>query len=101
MASTRDPSPMMSAPAGTAAGTDTILAVQCPHCGSAQFFGEKRITKLGIFLILAGFAGILLCIPFMFIFVGFLALPIPLIMFILGVTRRRYVNVCARCRKTF
>jgi DNA-directed RNA polymerase subunit RPC12/RpoP len=92
---------MMAAPAGTPGGADTIPAVQCPHCGSSQFFGEKRITGLGIFLIFAGFGGILLCIPFMFIFVGFLALPIPLIMFIVGVTRRRYVNVCARCRKTF
>jgi len=79
---------------------DTL--VRCPHCGSAQFFGRRKVTPMGWGLYIAAIANLLLSFLLMFIFIGFVTIFLSPILAIVGFYGcRRHVNTCARCKRDF
>ena len=97
----RDPNPMMPAPSGPAYSSVAPVVVQCPNCGSTQFFGEKRMTGLGRTMLWCGLIGTAISILLMFFFIGFCTIFLTVPMLIAAPFLRKYVNICAKCRRTF
>jgi hypothetical protein len=83
----------------SAAGTFSVI--HCPYCGSTQFFGTQKISGLGWTFIWVGVAGSLVSVLLMAVMVGFCTIFLTLPMLIAGLFMRKYVNVCARCRREF
>jgi DNA-directed RNA polymerase subunit RPC12/RpoP len=74
-------------PTSPAVGSDE--PIRCPYCGSLQFFVEQRISAAGWTLIWIG------------ILASVCTFTLSLILVVLGRLQRKYVNVCARCRRAF
>ena len=83
----------------SAAGTSDMI--QCPNCGSTQFFGKQKISGLGWTLIWIGGPGTVLSVILMSVVIGFYTIFLTLPMLIVGLFMRKYVNICARCRREF
>jgi hypothetical protein len=79
----------------------TCDAIRCPNCDSTQFFGKQKISGLGWTLIWIGGLGTLFSVILMSVFIGFCTIFLTLPMLIVGFFMRKYVNVCARCRREF
>ena len=79
----------------------TSDAIRCPNCGSTQFFGKQKISGLGWTFIWIGGPGTLLSVILMSVVIGFCTIFLTLPMLIVGLFLRKYVNVCAKCRREF
>lgn len=78
------------------------LPLRCPHCGSTQFYGGKRITGTGWLLIVCGILNLFVSIPLMAVLIGFLTVVLTPVLILIGFYAcRRLVNTCARCKRDF
>lgn len=79
------------------------FAVRCPACGSTQFFGRRRMTKLGVLLYVSGLIVLFISLPL--ILAGGAGLCTIVFAPILCLTGwyacRRHVNTCANCKREF
>ena len=76
--------------------------VKCPFCQSTQFFGSKKVSGLGWTLYALGLINLLISIPLMFVFVGFITVFLTPILTMIGYYGcRKHVNTCARCKRDF
>ena len=92
-----DPNPLVPAPVAAPGMRPT----QCPFCGSSQFLSERRLSKGGHILLWTGLAIVLVSLPMMWLCIGFVTLPIGVIMMVIGLFRRSYVNICVSCKRQF
>jgi DNA-directed RNA polymerase subunit RPC12/RpoP len=77
-------------------------AVQCPYCSSKQFFGRRKVTVLGWVLYASAIVNLIVSIPMMFLFVGFVTIFLSPVLAIVGFfVCREHVNTCARCKRDF
>jgi len=76
--------------------------IRCPHCGSTQFFGRRKITGFGWFLYISALLNIPVSFLLMFVLIGWVTIFLTPVMAIIGFYAcRRHVNTCARCKKDF
>lgn len=77
-------------------------SIQCPYCGSVQFFGGKKVTALGWALYIAALVNIPISLLLMFLLIGFLTIFLTPLLAIVGFYGcRKHVNTCARCKREF
>jgi len=89
-------------PSGLPVVSPAGALIQCPYCGSTQFFGRRRVTTLGWVLYSAAIANLLLSALLMFVFVGFCTILLSPVLAILGFHGcREHVNTCAMCKRDF
>src|SRR5882724_10882576 len=58
--------------------------VRCPHCGSSQFFGTRRITAMGWLLYSLAIGNLIISFLLMFVFIGFLTIFLSPVLAIVG-----------------
>jgi len=94
--------PISSWQAGNQTALQEDIAVRCPHCGSLQFFGRRKVTPTGWLLYMAALGNLFLSFLLMFVLVGFLTIFLSPVLAIVGFYGcRRHVNTCARCKRDF
>ena len=89
--------PIVPAPAGASG----IRPVLCPFCGSSQFLSERRLSRVGHLFLWTGLAIVLVSLPLMYLCLGFVTFPIGLLMMIIAIFCRSYVNICVSCKRKF
>jgi len=78
------------------------IPVRCPNCGSAQFFGTRRVTTIGWLLYATAIADLLISIPLMYVCIGFFTIFFAPVLAMIGFYGcRKLVNTCARCKRDF
>lgn len=78
------------------------VAVRCPHCGSAQFFGRRKITGIGWTLYILALVNIPISLLLMFVLIGFVTIFASPVLALIGFYGcRKLVNTCARCKRDF
>jgi len=85
-------------------GNRTDEVIRCPHCGSTQFFGGRKSPLSGVLVTLTGAVGTAVSVFLMAFVIGFCTIFLFLPLLIMGyimIFNRGYVNICARCRRTF
>lgn len=100
------PPPLPAPPAATAvlqppSAPPAEQPVRCPRCGSQQFFGARKVSGWGWFWLAASTVNLLVSIPLMFLWVGFLTALLSPVMGLGFYFCRRHVNTCARCKRDF
>ncbi len=55
----------------------------------------------GHVLLWTGLAIVLISLPLMIVFIGFLTFPVGWVMMIVSLFCKKYVNICVKCKHTF
>jgi len=78
------------------------VAVRCPHCGSTQFFGRRKITGIGWTLYILALVNIPISLLLMFVLIGFVTIFASPVLALIGFYGcRKLVNTCAKCKRDF
>lgn len=86
---------------GSSAASQGVTPVTCPYCGLGQFVSERRLSMAGHVLLWTGLAIVLISLPLMIVFIGFLTFPVGWVMMIVSLFCKKYVNICVKCKHTF
>jgi len=99
------PSPRPGATSSPLAASDAAQSgdlLRCPHCGSPQFFGRRKVSRLGWTLYICALVNVVISGLLMTIGIGFCTIILSPILAIIGFHGcQAHVNTCAKCKRDF